>query len=325
VRDHGGNTDAARLRFGGDGADWLDLSTGINPVPYPMPDLPARSWTALPTRDDMAALSAVAAACYGTRAEVVPLAGAQGAIQAVPYLDARGAARVLGPTYNEHAAALRYAGWAVEEVGTPEALAGADLAVVVNPNNPCGRRHAPDALLALAGHVGCLVVDESFADAEPDLSLAPLLDGVGNVVVLRSFGKFYGLAGLRLGFALCDGALAGRLREMAGPWPVSGPAIAAGRVALGDTGWQATTCARLTRDAARLDAMAAAAGWRLIGGTPLFRSYHVADATAAQESLARARIWSRIFPWSPTWIRLGLPGTEEDWARLSAALSAARP
>lgn len=320
VRDHGGNLDAARRRFGGDGADWLDLSTGINPVPYPMPDLPARAWTALPTRDDMAALGTAAAACYGTRAEVVPLAGAQGAIQAVPYLDARGAARVLGPTYNEHAAALRHAGWTVQEVSTPEALAGADLAVVVNPNNPCGRRHAPEALLALVRHVGCLVVDESFADPEPGLSLAPLLEGVGNVVVLRSFGKFYGLAGLRLGFALCDGKLAGRLREMAGPWPVSGPAIAAGRAALADTGWQAATCARLGRDAARLDAMAAAAGWRLIGGTPLFRSYHVADAAAAQQSLARARIWSRIFPWSPTWIRLGLPGTEADWTRLEAAL-----
>ncbi|MGX0902662.1 cobalamin biosynthetic protein CobC [Roseovarius sp. MBR-79] len=324
-RDHGGNLDAARQRFGGAMAEWLDLSTGINPVPYPMPCLPERAWTALPTRDDMAALSAVAAACYGTQAEVVPLAGAQGAIQAVPYLGARGAARVLGPTYNEHAAALRAAGWTVEDVSAPEALAGADLAVVVNPNNPCGRRHTPDALLALADQVGLLLVDESFADPEPDLSLAPVLHRAGNVILLRSFGKFYGLAGLRLGFALCDGALAGRLREMAGPWPVSGPAIAAGRVALGDTGWQAATCARLRRDAARLDAMAAAAGWRLIGGTPLFRSYHVADATAAQESLAHARIWSRIFPWSPTWIRLGLPGTEGGWARLDAALSAARP
>ncbi|MBC7163643.1 MAG: threonine-phosphate decarboxylase [Roseovarius sp.] len=320
-RDHGGNLDAARHRFGGAVAEWLDLSTGINPVPYPMPALPARALTALPTREDMAGLSAAAAACYGTRAEVVPLAGAQGAIQAVPYLGPRGVARVLGPTYNEHAAALDAAGWTVAEVTEEGALAGADLAVVVNPNNPDGRRHAPAALLALAGRVGCLVVDESFADPEPELSLAPMLAGAGNVVVLRSFGKFYGLAGLRLGFALCGGgALAGRLREMAGPWPVCGPAIAAGRAALADTGWQAATRARLVRDAAWLDDLAAAAGWRLIGGTPLFRSYHAPDAVEAQDRLGRARIWTRIFPWSPTCIRLGLPGTQEDRARLGAAL-----
>lgn len=319
-RDHGGNLDAARQRFGSAEAEWLDLSTGINPVPYPMPDLPARALTALPTQAEMAALRTAAAACYGTRAEVVPLAGAQAAIQTVPYVVPRGEARVLVHTYNEHAAALRAVGWQVREVRTPEALAGAGLAVVVNPNNPDGRHHSPEALLALAGQVGLLVVDESFADPEPGLSLAPMPDGAENVIVLRSFGKFFGLAGLRLGFALCNAPLAERLREMAGPWPVSGPAIAAGRVALADTNWQAATRARLGQDAARLDALAAAAGWRLVGGTPLFRTYATPDAAAAQDRLARARIWSRIFPWSPTWIRLGLPGTEGDWARVAAAL-----
>lgn len=325
-RDHGGNLDAARERFGGAVADWLDLSTGINPLAYPVPALSESAFAALPTRADMAALCAAAAACYGTRAEVVPLAGAQGAIQTVPYVLPRGAARVLAPTYNEHAAALRAAGWSVAEVGTPEALAGADLAVVVNPNNPDGRRHAPATLVELAARVGLLVVDESFADPEPGLSLAPRLnEEPGNVVLLRSFGKFYGLAGLRLGFALCDGPLAARLREMAGPWPVSGPAIEVARQALGDADWQATTLARLGQDSARLDALAVAAGWHLVGGTPLFRTYATPDAAAAQEHLARSRIWSRIFPWSPTWMRLGLPGTGGDWARVAAALSEARP
>lgn len=320
LRDHGGNLDAARERFGGAAEAWLDLSTGINPVAYPVPALSPRAFAALPTRAEMAAVEAAAAACYGTRAEVVPLAGAQGAIQTVPYVLPRRAARVLGPTYNEHAAALRAAGWAVAEVGTPEALAGADLAVVVNPNNPDGRRHVPGDLLALAARVGVLVVDESFADPEPGLSLAPLLGGESNVVVLRSFGKFYGLAGLRLGFALCDGTLAGRLREMAGPWPVSGPAIDVARAALRDRDWQAETVARLSRDAARLDALVARAGWRLVGGTPLFRTYATPDAAAAQERLARRRIWSRIFPWSGEWLRLGVAGTEAEWRRLEAAL-----
>ncbi len=319
-RDHGGNLDAARHRFGGSAADWLDLSTGINPVAYPVPPLSARAFTALPTREDMSRLSATAAACYGTRAEAVPLAGAQAGIQTVPYVLPRGNARVLGPTYNEHAAALRAGGWAVAEVATPEALQGADLAVVVNPNNPCGRRHAPEALMALAGRVGVLMVDESFADPEPGLTLAPLLDGVENVLVLRSFGKFYGLAGLRLGFVLSSGGMAERVREMAGPWPVSGPAIEVAGAALRDTAWQGETTARLNRDAARLDALARRAGWSLVGGTPLFRTYAAPDAVAAQERLARAHIWTRIFPWSQHWIRLGMAGTAADWARLDAAL-----
>ena len=320
-RDHGGNLDAAMRRFGGGRAQWIDLSTGINPVPYPMPPLSRHGVADLPTTSDMAALREAAAACYGTRAHVIPLAGAQAAIQAVPHLMAPGLARVLSPTYNEHAAALRSQGWTVEEVPRLDALAGADCAVVVNPNNPDGARHDPDRLAALAAQVGLLVVDESFADPAPDLSLAPHLHaGPANVLVLRSFGKFYGLAGLRLGFALSSGDIARTLADMAGPWPVSGPAIEVALRALSDTAWQARTTARLSRDAARLDALGLRAGWSLVGGTPLFRTYATPDAVAAQEHLARHHIWSRIFPYSPHWLRLGLAGSEAEWARVEGAL-----
>ena len=320
-RDHGGNLDAAMRRHGGDAAQWIDLSTGINPVPYPVPELGARAFTALPTQSDMDALRAVAETCDATRAHVTPLAGAQAAIQAVPHLAGPGIARVLVPTYNEHAAALRACDWTVEEVGTPEALSGADCAVVVNPNNPDGARHDPNRLMALAGQVGLLVVDESFADPDPDLSLAPLLHpGTENVIVMRSFGKFYGLAGLRLGFVLSGAGVAARLGDLAGPWPVSGPAIEVGRQALGDLGWHRQTCARLAGDAARLDALAAGAGWSLVGGTPLFRTYSTPDAIEAQERLARHRIWSRVFPWSRHWLRLGLAGPSEHWDRIRTAL-----
>ncbi|HLS18873.1 MAG TPA: threonine-phosphate decarboxylase CobD [Paracoccaceae bacterium] len=322
MRDHGGNLDWAMQHHGGAAEDWIDLSTGINPVPYPVPEIDAHSWQALPTRADMAALEAAAQAAYGTRAAAVPLAGAQAAIQLVPKLVPSGHAKVLAPTYNEHAAVLRDCGWQVEEVAEPAALAGADLAVVVNPNNPDGRRYRPDALLALAPKVRLLVVDESFADPEPGLSMAgsigPESEGL---VVLRSFGKFYGLAGLRLGFALTGKGLAGRLRSMAGPWPVCGPAIAIGRKALPDRDWHRATCERLDADAARLDALASGAGWRLVGGTPLFRTYEAGDAGAAQERLARVRIWSRIFPYSGSWLRLGMAAGEAEWARLASALS----
>lgn len=320
MRDHGGDLDRARARYGA--GDWLDLSTGINPVAFPLPPLPPRAWTTLPAAEDIASLEAAAQAAFGTAAPVVALAGAQAAIQLVPRLIAPGRARVLGPTYNEHAAALGAMGWQVETVGTPEGIAGADLAVVVNPNNPDGRRLAPESLMDLATGVGLLVVDESFADAEPVLSLLPRLSpDSANVVVLRSFGKFYGLAGLRLGFAVTGAARADGFRALAGPWAVSGPAIAIGRAALADKAWHAAAICRLEADAWRLDALAKAAGWRLVGGTHLFRTYDTGDAAAAQDALARGHVWSRIFPWSASWLRLGLPGTQDRWHQFEAALS----
>ena len=136
MRDHGGNIDWAIKTYGGAAADWIDLSTGINRVPYPLPPLPAGAWTMLPTRDALAALIGTARQAYGGAAAILPVAGAQAAIQMIPRLGAPGIARVLAPTYNEHAACLRAAGWAVEEVADLSDLQGADLAVVVNPNNP---------------------------------------------------------------------------------------------------------------------------------------------------------------------------------------------
>ena len=317
MRDHGGNLDEARATYGGE--DWIDLSTGINRVPYPIPALPAETWEALPTKASMADLLAAAAAAYRTSLPMVALAGAQAAIQLVPQLRAPGLARVLGPTYNEHAAALADAGWQVEQVGSLAALAGADIAVVVNPNNPDGQTHDRAALLALRAQVGLLVVDESFADPVPHLSLGsqPCAPGL---VILRSFGKFYGLAGVRLGFALGDAGVIAQFAAKAGPWPVSGAAIAIGAQALRDASWGAATTARLAAEITRIDAMAAGAGWQVAGGAHLFRLYATPDASAARDALARHRIWSRIFPWSSGLIRLGLPGNEAEWQRLALAL-----
>jgi cobalamin biosynthetic protein CobC len=205
----------------------------------------------------------------------------------------------------------------VETVQTLAALAGAEMAVVVNPNNPDGQSHHADTLRALATQVGLLVVDESFADPTPQQSLSS--DPGGRVVVLRSFGKFYGLAGVRLGFALADPATIARLSDMAGPWAVSGPALTIGAQALADSDWAAQTTARLHQDAARLDSLAQAAGWPLVGGTPLFRTYATPDAAQAQTHLAQRQIWTRRFPYSATWLRLGLPPAQ-GWARVENAL-----
>ncbi|AZQ67293.1 threonine-phosphate decarboxylase [Silicimonas algicola] len=319
MRDHGGNLDAAMARWGGGPDDWVDLSTGINPTPYPLPDIPARAWGALPTRADFDALSDAAQAAYGAAGAVLPVAGAQAAIQLLPRVLPRGRARVLGPTYNEHAASFAGAGWETETVASVEALEGADVAVVVNPNNPDGRRLSREALSALASKVGLLVVDESFADPEPELSMAD--EGTPNILILRSFGKFYGLAGLRLGFVLGSPDRIAALAEASGPWPVSGPAIAIGQAALADSTWRDETVVRLARDADRLDSLATGMGWTVEGGTTLFRLYRTTDARAAQERLAQARVWSRIFPYSTSWIRLGLPDGA-DWTQIEAALRA---
>ncbi|MEY9359868.1 cobalamin biosynthetic protein CobC [Bradyrhizobium yuanmingense] len=320
MREHGGNLDLAQRRFGGRAEDWIDLSTGINRMPYPVGEVSPRAWSALPSRAEIEALHRAAQQAYRTSAPVVAMGGAQAAIQLLPQLAAPGRARILAPTYNEYAGVLSAAGWDIQEVAELDALAGADLAIVVNPNNPDGRCHSRKDLLALLPRVGRLVVDESFADPDPQLSLALDADRPG-LLILRSFGKFYGLAGLRLGFAIGDAADIDKLAAMSGPWPVSGAAIEIGCRALRDQAWAEATSARLARDCVRLDAMAHSRSWRLIGGTPLFRLYETAAAVAAQERLARAHIWSRIFAQQPTWLRLGLPGSEAEWTRLGEALA----
>jgi cobalamin biosynthesis protein CobC len=320
MQDHGGNLDVALARFGGRFEGWIDLSTGINRRPYPVGELPPHRLSALPSRSDLTSLHDAARQAYGTTAPALAVAGAQAAIQLLPRLADPGRARVLAPTYSEYLPTLKAAGWQAEEVSDLDALAGSDLAIVVNPNNPDGRRYEPARLLALLPHVGRLVVDESFVDAVPGLSLAPDAGRPG-LLILRSFGKFYGLAGLRLGFVLgCERDVAA-LTALAGPWPVSGVAIEIGQRALRDCDWAAETTAWLAHDSLRLDDLACNAGWTLVGGTPLFRLYETGDARSAQQRLARAHIWSRIFRDAPGWLRLGLPGDETEWGRLAAALA----
>ena len=315
ARDHGGNIDEAVARFGA--GDWIDLSTGINRRPWPVGQLPDHVWRSLPTQAAQNRLIRVASDWLGCDPDrLLPVAGASAAIQLIPRLLAPGRACVIAPSYNEHAASLRAAGWQVDERADLHDMEGADLAVVVNPNNPDGREWPPHRLRALARTVGHLIIDESFADPVPELSLAP---EPGRALVLRSFGKFYGLAGVRLGFVLGEKAAIAALAAMAGPWPVSGPAISIGCAALADRDWAAASIARLQDDARRLDGLAARAGWRLVGGGHLFRLYDTPDAAAAQELLARRHIWSRIFPWHARWLRLGLPAPDE-WARVEAAL-----
>ena len=314
VRDHGGGLDGAVACFGGARGDWIDLSTGINPCPWPAErvTLSRTAWTALPDRAAMVALENAARDLWQVPGGMGVLAapGASALIARIPGLARVGRVHIPQPTYNEHAAAFSGHGWEV----CPDAEGPVQARVIVHPNNPDGRWYGPDDL----ADVPLVVVDESFCDVAPERSLLPHLPRVGGIV-LKSFGKFWGLAGLRLGFAIGDPALLARLAEGMGPWAISGPALEIGAAALADRDWAEATRARLAADAVRLDAAMIRAGAEVAGGTDLFRLYAVDDAEAWQAKLGQAQIWSRIFPWSKTLIRLGLPAPE-DWARIEAAL-----
>ncbi len=320
---HGGDLLAATRRFGLPPGGWLDLSTGINPDPWPAPALPPAALARLPLEDGH--LEAAAAAYYGSDA-LLPVPGSQAAIQLLPRLRPPGEVAILGPTYAEHAHRWRAAGHRVTETDAAGVEAGLDrwsVVVVVNPDNPSGRLLAPKRLMAwraaLAERGGWLVVDEAFADLAPDHSLAPQA-GAPGLVVLRSLGKFFGLAGLRLGFVLAERAVLDPLAEAIGPWAVSGPARWWGALALLDREWQGRTRARLAEAAARLDRLLAAHGWEVAGGTALFRWLPGEAASARQAALARAGVWTRVYP-APLGLRIGLPPAG-GWERLEAALRA---
>ena len=324
---HGGNLAQARAEFPGAPEPWVDLSTGINPVPYPIPEIPVMAWTRLPEPAEVARLEQVAAEAFGMAdgALVAATPGTQALIQMLPRLLPARTVGILGFTYQEHARVWREAGAEVTVVDRLSDLARFDVALVVNPNNPDGRLVPPVELAAFAldtvGEWRRLIVDEAFVDVlAGDVSLAPRLPLPG-VVVLRSFGKTWGLAGVRLGFALADAALADRVRSAFGPWAVSGPAIEIGMAAYGDRSWLEATRARLSREAARLDGLLVGAGMRVIGGTPLFRTAESESAPAMFRRLGEAGIWVRRFPADPSRLRLGIPSGEDEWRRLAAALS----
>jgi cobalamin biosynthesis protein CobC len=325
---HGGDLSAARRLFPGAPEPFVDLSTGINPVPYPLPRFSAALFARLPDSASAEAVAAAAARAYGapSAAHVVPAPGTQILLPLVAGLARPGRAAVLASTYAELPRAAALAGHRVAAVRTVDECADATLAIVANPNNPDGRLISRPALLALAADLrhrgGLLVVDEAFMDVgPPGFSLAADVSVAGNIVVLRSFGKFFGLGGIRLGFALVAPPLADRLSAMLGPWAVSGPALAVGVRALADKAWAERTRKRLTVAARKLDAVLAAAGLDVTGGTSLFRLARTPAARALFQHLGRAGIFVRAFPDEASWLRFGLPANAWDWRRLRSVLA----
>lgn len=315
--EHGGRLRAASRQWNIPLEAWLDLSTGIAPWPYPVAPIPVTAWQRLPEDDD--GLEAAARACYGA-AHVLPVAGSQAAIQALPRLYPPGRVALPHPLYAEHGAAWRAAGHTL--VGRDAAC---EVAVLCNPNNPDGQCHSSDFLRTRLPPLRLLLVDEAFMDATPDGSLAALAGtpGAENLVVLRSLGKFFGLAGARVGFALGAPELLGRLAALLGPWSVAHPARHLAQVALADTAWQARQRQRLQAASARLARLLCTAGLDASRGTACFRYVETAQAPAWQAALARRGILVRRFE-QPAALRVGLPADATQWSRLTRALQEIR-
>ncbi len=322
--EHGGRLRRAAQRYGIALEEWLDLSTGVNPMSWCGIDVPHSAWDRLPEDDD--GLVAAAQRYFGVP-NVLPVAGSQAAIMHLPQLRARGRVGVLAPSYAEHALRWREAGHQVAPVALaecPSAADSLDVLVLVNPNNPTGERIARAQLLdwhaRLAARGGWLIVDEAFADVDPSESVVSCTKRE-RLIVLRSLGKFFGLAGARVGFVLATPEFLDVLGERLGPWTIAGPARFIAQHALADRAWQSAMCARLHAQSARLIALLRGCGLPPAGGCSLFQWVPTVAAAAIHEALAREGILTRLFD-APSGLRFGLPAHDAEWARLEHALVA---
>lgn len=322
--EHGGRLQRAVQQYGIAREQWLDLSSGIAPWAYAIPDIPLRAWARLPETHD--GLEQAAADYYRVR-QVLPVAGSQAAIQALPQLRGRSNVGVLSPCYAEHAQAWLRAGHQVLEVQgdrVDDLLDSLDVLVVVNPNNPTGCLFKAGQLLEwharLARRGGWLLVDEAFMDNTPQLSLAAHAHQVG-LIVLRSFGKFFGLAGVRLGFVLAERKLLRLLAEQVGPWVVSGPTRVLGQACLQDTENHTRQRIRSDQASERLATLLERYGFKPQGGSALFQWLITDQAQTLYEFMARRGILLRLFTHNSS-LRFGLPADAAEEARLEQAFIA---
>ena len=323
---HGGRLDEAVAQYGGVRDKWLDLSTGINPQAYPVPDIAADSWTSLPDKGAEVRAREAARTCYGTDASAgISLApGSQMHIQTLPFLYKPQPVVIVGFAYQEHGVCWQRAGHQVYMTdGLSSAEATARIVIVVNPNNPDGHIFEPDELLPLARGLaakgGLLIVDESFADVAPEYSVAGEA-GRDGLLVMRSIGKFYGLAGVRFGVALTSPQLQIRLDERLGPWAVSGPALAIAEQALGDRKWQKRNLKKLNSSCKKLRIVLENNGLDILGYTALFVLVQHDRVGDLWEHLAASHILTRSFPDKTDWLRVGLPPNRTGLNKLDKVL-----
>jgi len=324
---HGGALGAAIARFGGEPEDWLDLSTGISPFSFPLPPMAADIWRRLPDPAEAARVAGLARLHYGASVDPVLTPGSQAAIQLLPRLSPSvRTAAILSPTYGEYDLAFRRAGLDVAAVDSIEGLLGADIAVLANPNNPDGHRHDPDTIASLAvGRSGRLtVVDEAFADMHPELSVVAAAGRVPGLLVLRSFGKVFGMAGIRLGFAFGSADILARLVSGLGPWAVSGPALAVAAHAFTRADLVDAQRRRITASHTLTRAAVIRAGLPIVGETALFVLVQHGNAEGLRDRLSARQVLARSFAHSPDVLRIGLVADDAEADRLVLAILAAR-
>lgn len=324
---HGGALDRLKTLYPQAPTPWIDLSTGINPNPYPFPPIPSETLTHLPTRSQYTAAQAAMARYYGAPAESLLLApGSELLIRLLPQLLQIQTVAVAQPIYGDHLSCWQRAGAKITLMADPVHAAGkVDAIVLCNPNNPDGRTWSPEILedcrIQQAARQGWLIVDEAYADLVPSLSLAAR-GGEAGLIVLRSFGKFFGLAGLRLGALIGPAGLLAAARDLLGVWPVSGPALHVGQLAAADLVWPEMTRKSLHLSSEVLDRTLTDAGLTVEGGTSLFRYVGVPGAHALWQRLAGQGIYTRRFAGSDRHLRIGLPADDVALARLASALAA---
>lgn len=326
--EHGGDLARAIKAYGIERSEWIDLSTGVNPNGYEIDGLPQRCFHRLPEISEIASLEETARAAYGVRetAGVVAGPGSEFLIQALPQIRARSKVAILSPTFSSHEAAWRRYGHQVRIIDSVDSVEDETVVVLVNPNNPDGMITSPNRLKKMAveleARTGLLVVDEAFMDTMPANSFVPHHD-FQNVVVLRSIGKFYGVAGVRLGFAIGPVRIIDGLRQVLGAWGVSGPAIEVGQRVLRDTDWAETMRAILDRQSDQHQRVLKEAGLKRIGGTALFHLIGSDHARTLHIELAKGGIWTRAFDYNPRWLRIGLCRDQKELTRFAKTLKEA--
>ena len=316
---HGGDIDLAIKKYGGQRADWIDLSTGINRTSYPWQESVKVELRDLPSSKLLMGLEEAASRAYKV-AEGTDTAAVQGAQQIISLLPIclknYNSVAILGPTYNEYEKAFKSSGIKAETVSEVSKLSSSDIAIIVNPNNPTGKVIAEEILDDLSKKVRILIIDESFK-----MFSSRRIQKFDNVIQINSLGKFFGLAGVRLGFVSGPSDFIKSVREMLGPWPISSIAAEIGIIALNDTTWISEMEKILLEGSNVLHEACSTRNWKLVGKTNLFHTYATSNCLEVEEQFAAHYIWIRTFDYSETWVRLGIPTSKYEWTRVRRALN----
>ena len=316
---HGGDIDLAIKKYGGQRADWIDLSTGINRTSYPWQESVKVELRDLPSSKLLMGLEKAASRAYKV-AEGTDTAAVQGAQQIISLLPIclknYNSVAILGPTYNEYEKAFKSSKIKAQTVSEVSKLSSSDIAIVVNPNNPTGKVIAEEILDDLSKKVRILIIDESFK-----MFSSRRIQKFDNVIQINSLGKFFGLAGVRLGFVSGPSDFIKLVRGMLGPWPVSSIAAEIGIIALNDKTWISAMEKILLKGSNVLHEACNTKNWKLVGKTNLFHTYATSNCVEVEEQFAAHYIWIRTFDYSKSWVRLGIPTSKYEWARVRQALN----